>query len=564
MLVALRIKDLAIIESLELAFEPGFTALTGETGAGKSILIDALTLVLGGRASADFIRTGADTAEVEALFDLGRSPAAAEHLLAAGLIAEGADELVVRRVLSRSGKNRVWIAGKIESTGRLFELGRLLIDIYGQHEYQTLLQPDEHRGLLDAFGALAPKFAPYAAAYAQWRGIREELAALDLDERHKREREDLLRYRVQEIETARLSPEEDVKLAAERELLRHAGTLKSAGEAGLSYLYESDAAVVGGLRDLAGRLREAAQHDPGFAGPLGQVENASALLEDAAQELRRRADRIEDDPERLAAVEDRLHELKRLQRKYGQSVADVLAAGESARKELSALERGEERIKELGEQLAAAETEARLAAVELSAARRQAARSLAREVESELKRLGMDKTRFEARVTPSPELLPHGADAVAFYLSPNPGEELKPLERIASGGELSRIMLALRVLLSGAEGAQTLAFDEVDAGIGGAVAEAVGLRMRSLAEGRQVFCVTHLPQIAALSHHHFQVLKKQGRDRTWVEVKPLAETERVAEVARMLAGKDITEATRAHAEEMLARAGEQGKKKKSR
>jgi DNA repair protein RecN (Recombination protein N) len=552
MLSALRIQDLAIIEALELSFEPGFTVLTGETGAGKSILLDALTLVLGGRASAELIRTNADAAEVEALFELERSPAAASYLAEAGLLPAAADQLVVRRRLSRGGKNRVWINGKLENTGRLFELGRRLVDIYGQHEYQTLLQPEQHRGLLDAYGGLGGKLGPYRDAYALWNGLGRELAAVDLDEKAKREREDLLKFRVQELSNAGLELDEDVNLEAERERLRHAGELRGAGEAGATYLYESDAAVVGGLRGLIDQLQAAAGHDAWFGGPAGQIEQAAALLEDAAQELRKHTERIDDDPQRLVWVEDRIHELKRIKRKYGERIADVLAVLAASREELKNLERGEERLEELRGRLAEAEATARARAAQVSRERRQAAKALAREVEAELGRLGMGKTRFEARVEAA-ELGPEGADAVAFHLSTNPGEELKALERIASGGELSRIMLALRVLLTAEGAADTLAFDEVDAGIGGAVAEAVGLRMRSLADARQVLCITHLPQIAALAHHHYQVTKRQGRDRTWVEVKPLSAAERVDELARMLSGKAITAATRAHAEEMLGR-----------
>lgn len=563
MLTALRIQDLAIIEALELSFDSGFTVLTGETGAGKSILFDALTLVLGGRASAELIRSAADGAEVEALFELTNCPQAAAFLADSGLLAAGQTELVVRRALSRAGKNRVWINGKLESTGRLYELGRRLVDIYGQHEYQALLQPELHRGLLDAYAGADRELAAYRQAYGEWERRREELRALTLDERSRREREDLLRFRVQELEAARFRPDEDRELPAERERLRHAGELRAAGEEGSSYLYESDGAVVGGLRGLADRLQSAAGHDPWFSGPAGQVEQAAALLEDAAQELRRHTDRIESDPERLAWVEDRIHELKRLMRKYGDSIAEMMATLESARTELDGLTRGEERRGELEERLATAETEARSRAAALTAARRKAARSLAREAEAELSRLGMAKTRFEARIVDA-ELGPHGADSVAFFLSSNPGEDPKPLERIASGGELSRIMLALRVLLTGEGGARTLAFDEVDAGIGGAVAEAVGLRMRELARDRQVFCVTHLPQIAALAHRHYRVTKRQGRDRTWVEVCLLSAEERVDELARMLSGKAITAATRAHAEELLERAEERSEERGAR
>ncbi len=556
-LVALRVKDFAIVDAIEVEFDRGLTVLTGETGAGKSILVDALTLALGGRASSELVRSGAEAAEVEALFDLTGATAVKEFLSTSGLMEAGEDELVIRRVISRSGKNRVWINGRQGSAGRLFELGRFLVDVYGQHEYQTLLQQDQHRGLLDSFGGLDGKLEHYRGSWSKLKSLKDELAALDLNETQRREREDLLLFRVREIETIGPEPGEDERLALEREVLRHAETLKLAAMDGAAYVYENDDAVVGGLRKVADELRAAAIHDPWFTGPADQVDSATALLEDAAQELIRRADKIEADPKRLEWVEDRVHAIKRLTQKHGGTVGDVLAALESARAELSSLTNFEDRRSELGDRVAAAEKDARAAADKLTRARKKTGKALARGVEDELSSLGMDQTRFEVRLDRMDEGLgPFGGDSVSFYLSPNPGEDLKPLEKIASGGELSRIMLALRVLLSGEGESLALVFDEVDAGIGGAVAEAVGLRMRSLADRRQVLCVTHLPQIASLAHNHLRVSKRSAADRTKAEVEQLAEKERIEEVARMLSGRDVTKATRAHAQEMLKRAGD--------
>jgi DNA repair protein RecN (Recombination protein N) len=572
MLCALRIRDLAIIDSLELSFGPGFTVLTGETGAGKSILVDALSLVLGGRASSELIRTGADSAEVEALFDLSDAPPAREFLDSAGLRDEETEargnELVVRRLVSRSGKNRVWIAGKMESTGKLFELGRRLVDIYGQHEYQTLLSEDQHRGLLDEAPEITPRLDQYRAAHARWKEARDELAALNLDEKKKREREDLLRFRVREIEAANLAPEEDDELGREREILKHAELLKGASRFGADYLYESETCAIGGLRELIERLTEAGAHDPWLLGKAGEVEQTAALLEEVARDLASYADRIEADPSRLQSVEDRIHELKELKRKYGQTIGDVLTALAEAREELGRLNRQEELLKELAAKVEAREKEARGLALELRKARKKAGRELARRVEQELKSLGMDKTRFEVRVEPEGggdgELGPFGADRVAFFLSPNPGEDLKPLSKIASGGELSRIMLALRVLPVSEGDVPCLVFDEVDAGIGGAVAEAVGRRMKRLAQTHQALCVTHLPQIAALATDHVRVRKSQDKDRTRVEANSLDADERVTEIARMLGGMAITETTRAHARELLHLAGKDQEPKKDK
>jgi len=569
MLAALRIKDLAIIQSLELELGPGFTVLTGETGAGKSILVDALSLALGGRASAELIKTGAEAAEVEAIFSLADAASAREFLAAAGLIEEGGeDEIVVRRIVSRGGRNRVWIAGKMESQGRLFELGRRLVDIYGQHEYQTLLNEDQHRGLLDAAPEIAPARERYCAAYAQWKEARDQLEALDLDEKKKREREEVLRFRLREIESANLKPDEDQELGREREILKHAELLKGASRQAVEYLSESDACALGGLAGLIEKLTEAGAHDPWLLTQAREIEQAAAVLDEVARGLASYADRIEADPSRLQEVEDRLHELKELTRKYGPAIADVLKAGEEAREELDRLERREELLKELAAKVEAREREARAAALELSQARIKAGKELRHKVEDELKNLGMDKTIFEARVEPEGggqgELGPQGADRVAFFLSPNPGEDLKPLSKIASGGELSRIMLALRVLPSAQADVPCLVLDEVDQGIGGAVAEAVGRRMRLLAATHQTLCVTHLPQIAALATNHVRVIKRQERGRTWVEARTLSEDERVEELARMLGGMAITETTRAHAKELLDLAGKPETPKRSR
>jgi DNA repair protein RecN (Recombination protein N) len=552
MLLCLRIRDLAVIERVEIELEPGYTALTGETGAGKSILVDALTLALGGRASSELIRTGAESAEVEALFDLAGAEAAKRLLLDRELLAADETELVIRRSVSRAGKNRVWINGRLESTARLFELGRALVDIYGQHDYQTLLQPDRHRSLLDGYGGLAAPVEEYRQAYEDWRRLAAEREALNLDEEARREREELLRFRAREIEAAGLEPGEDEELRRERERLRHAGDLKETSRFGMDYLYEADAAVVAGLSRLATRLESAAVHDPRFGGPAERARESVALLEDAAGELGRLDGEIESDPERLRQVEERLEEIRRLQRKYGETVAAVLRSGAEAREELTRLDRREDRLREIEGELQAARAGAERVGLLLREARARTGERLARKVREELAALGMPGARFEVRLAPA-DLGPAGMETLEFYLSTNPGEEPKPLARIASGGELSRIMLALRALAVGEAEVPTLVFDEVDQGIGGAAAEAVGQRLKRLAAGHQVLCVTHLPQIAALAGHHLRVRKRQETGRTSTEVEPLSGAERVEELSRMLGGKEITAAARAHAAEMLAR-----------
>ncbi len=572
MLRVLQIKDLAVIESLELDLSEGLTVLTGETGAGKSILVDALTLVLGGRASSSLVRTGAQAAEVEALFDLESMPAAARNVQDMGFLdfEEGRPpEIAVQRTVNKSGKSRVRINGRVETQARLFELGRALVDIYGQHEYQTLLRPEKHLDLLDAFGALGEKLTTFRKAYRELREIEKERDRLDMDEREKREREDLLRYRIREIEAAELSPSEEDELLSERERLKHAETLKSAGGFAVEVLYESDESVLGALRTVMNRLSEAARHDPWFNGPLEQAGQAAAVLEDASHELQSYTDGIESDPERLSWIEERLEHIKKLKRKYGgeDDVESVLSSLEEAREELSGLEMQEERARELASAVEEARAEAWRLARDLGESRQEAASVLEGRVESELRDLGMKNTRFQVRFeSVKDEISSRGAETVSFYISPNPGEDPKPLSRIASGGELSRIMLALRALLVGEEDIPTLVFDEIDEGVGGGIAEAVGNKLGSLARGHQVLCVTHLPQIAATADHHVLVEKHQQKEKTWTEIRELEDGERVEELARMMAGMQVTQTARAHAREMLGKNGgkKAGKKKAGR
>ena len=553
MLLALRVRDLAVIEQVEIELGPGFCVLTGETGAGKSILVDALTLALGGRSSAEMVRTGAEAAEVEALFDLSDTPAARARLCASGLLEEGETELIIRRQVSRAGRGRAWLNGRLESAGRLFEVGRDLVDIYGQHDYQTLQEPEQHLSLLDHFGGHGPELDAYRAVHARFRALRDERDALRQSDETRREREEILAFRVREIDGAGLEPGEDERLAAEREVLKHAGLIRDAGREAAEYLYESENAVAGGLARIGARLREAERHDPRFAAPANQVEEAAATLEDAARELSRLAGGIESDPNRLEQVEDRIELIRRLKRKYGDSIDAILKTRADSADELKKYSRREERMGEIEAELAAAEAEAKKVGAALSKKRREAAGRLRKLIEAELSALGLAGTRFEVRFTDC-GLLPDGLETGEFYLSPNPGEELKPLAKIASGGELSRIMLGLRALAVDAGAVPTLVFDEVDQGIGGAAAEAVGLRLKKLAQRRQVLCVTHLPQIAALAGSHLLVEKHQDRDRTRTGVRPLSADERIEEISRMLGGREISAAARAHAREMLATA----------
>ena len=548
MLRELRIKNFAVIDELALELGPGLNILTGETGAGKSIILNALGLISGDRVTSDVIRHNQEEASVEALFEA--VPASVKDKLG-GAGIEVDDDLIIKRVVSRTGKNRVYLGGSLCPLNLLSEIGASIVRIYGQHEHHTLLKPENHVELLDAFGGLAAvvhsmgeKFSAFAAAWEALKCAREEL------ERRKNER-GLLEAKVEEIATARLRPEEEMELRAKKNILIHAEKLYQGCREGEELLYEGDNALVAPLGRYGNKLRELAQ-------------GALAQLEEANMELRRYAERMHFEPGALEQLEDRLAEVQRLKRKYNAGVEDILRMQAEAEAELMALDRGEGEISELERAFETARQKAWQAAGVLSMERQKVAKRFKREMEKEVKTLGMPQTEFEVRFL-EPEdkedappfhvggkrISANGVDAVEFYFSPNPGEPPKPLARIASGGELSRLMLAIKSLVLGPGDIPTLLFDEVDAGIGGGVAEIVGKKLKTVAAAHQVICVTHLPQIAALADSHHAVIKEVVKGHTATTVKALNDEERVDEVARMLGGIKITDRTLKHAEEMV-------------
>jgi len=557
MLRALRISNVAIIDELTLSFAPGMNVLTGETGAGKSIIMRAIGVLCGTRATADLIRTNAEEAEIEGLFDLEDSSRGMLH--DAGL--RPTDELLVRRILSRSGKGRVYLNGSLATAGLLSQLGSALIHVYGQHEHALLLKPENHLDLLDEFGRLSAPLQRMAAAYAAFREAAERLAVLTANGESVRQRLELLRFQVTELQEAQLAPGEEAQLQQARELQRHAERLRQICAASEEALYAGDDAVAGALARIAAQLREAAQIDPGFAAPAGLLQQAAAEVEEVSADLRRTLKRIQHDPERLEAIEDRLALLARLKRKYGadaDELPDRLAALEH---ELAGLEAARVDAGTCRQEMVTRAADAWGVARELSRRRQEAAAELEERVTDELRVLGMRGGVFRVVFTVAAADAPQGgwadpaspggarlgaagADVVEFYLSANPGEDPKALARIASGGELSRIMLALKALTAGAGEVPTVIFDEVDAGIGGAVAEAVGKRLHALGGVRQIFCITHLPQIAALADHHFAVEKRVIKGRTTATARALSREERVREITRMLGGSANAESQR--------------------
>lgn len=550
MLRALRVSDLAIIDEIELVLEPGFNVVTGETGAGKSILLQALDVALGGRPDVDLVRAGADEAVVEALFE-DVSPGVRGVLAAAGVTGEAGDQLAVRRVIGRGGRTRAYVNGALGSLAVLRDLAPHLLKVYGQDEHQALRRVESHRDLLDTAAGLGADVEEMRARWARLAGARQALAERDAAQRAGRERADLLRFQHAELEQAALVPGEDAELLGERARLVHAerlGTLAGGAEAAV---YSGEGSAVDTLGRATGSIREAARLDDSLGPIRTLVEQALAELEEAGAQLGRYVRTLAPDPARLEAVERRLAELARLQKKYGRSVEDVIARREEIAHELALASEGEEGVAALTAAAGDAERDASEWATRLSAARRRAAGTLERAVESEFRQVALEEARFAVRFDGGHALGPAGIDEVEFFLAANPGEEPRPLARVASGGELSRIMLALKTVTAGDDDGATLIFDEVDAGIGGRVAEVVGRKLRELGRRRQVLSVTHLPVIAAFAQHHVVVAKRVVRGRTVSSATQLSDADRVTELARMLGGARLTREAREHAQELL-------------
>lgn len=551
MLRFLRISHLAVIDSVEVEFAPGLNVLTGETGAGKSILVEAVGLLLGGRASGDLVRTGEETAIVEAIFE------------------SGGDELLVRREITAQGRSRAFVNGALATAGALKELAARLIELHGQHEHQILRDASTHLAVLDAFGALEALLVPTRAAHGAWRAAAESLAELRQAAADRSARQELAAFQLAELDRAGLKagePGEDVELAATRQVLASAERVGRLCEESYASLYESDVAALAALGGVWRRVAELAALDPRFRPYLDARDGIKAQLEDLALFLRRYADAIDSSPERLQEVMGRLATLERLKKKYGPTLADARAKRDALRRELSDLERSDERITELEREVAEARVRYLDAAGRLAAGRRAAGVEFARQLEAQLAELAMEQTRFEVRFAPGPPAetgwTADGFDEAEFFVSPNPGEELRPLTRIVSGGELSRVMLAIKTLAATARhgfgdggepsgAAPGLIFDEVDAGIGGRVAGVVGAKLRRLGSAFQVLCITHLPQIAASADTHFQIEKRVEGGRTRTTVARLDAAARVEEIGRMLGGADVTDGIRRSAREML-------------
>src|SRR6266545_73093 len=490
----LAIRNLAVIEQVAVDFEPSFNILTGETGAGKSILVEAVGLLLGGRASTDLVRTGEDVATVEAIFE---TPAAAE--------------LIVRREITSQGRSRAFVSGALATATALKDLSNRLVELHGQHEHQQLLDPEQHLPLLDGWSQLANTQASVAAAFGEVRRLREELDRLRMDVRERAARLELVEFQLGELRKAALHEGEDEELSSLRQVLRSAETIRRLCAEGYGELYESDRSVLSQLAMIARRVAELSAVDPTFAAYIDQQSSIKAQLEDLAFALRDYGESIDTSPGRLQDVEERLALLERLKRKYGPTLMDAIARRDALEAEYRAMTDGGESAGAVEESLKQTSDHFLKQARLLSAARRSAAPKFAAALQRELADLAMDRTRFEVRLETSEEgsrWSERGIDSGEFYLSPNPGEDLRPLARIVSGGELSRVMLALKTLATSDQPGKTLIFDEVDAGIGGRVATVVGQKLASLGDRFQVLCITHLPQIAGWGRTHFLIEKR--------------------------------------------------------
>ena len=555
MLLELRVENYAVIDSLVIEFAPGLNLLTGETGAGKSILIDALALLLGDKASSEVIRHGAEKAVVSAVFEAGGR--GFSRILDENGIESEDGQIIVKRELTAGGKGRVFVNNQPGTVALLKQLAPALASIHAQNENILAFDAAARLALLDTYAANHLLEQEVAQKFEAWSSLRQRLLDLERDEQDRLRMTDLWSFQKKEIDAAHLQAGEDQKLETEKRVLANAEKLQSAAMGAYDLLYDSESSVVSHLALARKHLEELSRFDSKFQEALASLESAKAATEDVSDTVRDYAEAIDASPERLAQVEDRLALFDRLKRKYGSSVDAVIAYGEDVARKLNEVENREEVLKKLKAELAAASDDYLASARAISRRRYTAARDLQKLVEAEINQLAM-KSQFRIEVSGSDESenwTPSGFDNVSYLIATNPGEPMKPVEQIASGGELSRVMLALKATVESkrvkSDPQKTLVFDEIDSGIGGRAAEAVGKKLKSLARAHQVLCVTHLPQIASFADHHYLIEKKSVAGRTKTSVRLLDSSERTEEIARMLSGAKLTETSRQHAEQLL-------------
>ncbi|MBC1522604.1 DNA repair protein RecN [Listeria booriae] len=556
MLQELTIRNFAIIESLNLSFQEGMTVLTGETGAGKSIIIDALGLLVGGRGSVDFIRHGEEKLEIQGLFTINpQNKGCLEALESNGI--DASDHMVVlERTLFQSGKNTCRINGKLATTGVLREIGSRLIDIHSQHEHQELMNDEFHLQLLDRFAwkEIAPTLSQYETKYAEYKEMKAKWHNWTKNEQELAQRLDMLRFQQDEITNADLRLGEEEALMEQKhvlanfekinENLQNAYTALQGEERGLEFVSEA-MRYVGAASDILPEYKTLSE----------SVASSFYLLEESAMQIRQELDKLEFQPDELDTIESRLNELNQLKRKYGKTVEAIIHYNEEIDQEILELSDRETHLGQLEKELESAKQDLQKLAEKLTTIRQKAAKQLEKQIKNELNQLYMEKAIFQVNfATPASEFTENGIDKVAFYMSTNPGEPLKPLSRIASGGELSRMMLALKTIFSRHQGITSIIFDEVDTGVSGRVAQAIAEKIYAVAVGSQVLCISHLPQVAAMADHHFYISKTTTANRTMTSVTALSGDEKVEEISRMIAGIEVTDVTKQHATEMLTQA----------
>jgi DNA repair protein RecN (Recombination protein N) len=554
-LTYLQIRDFAIIDSIELELRPGLTVLTGETGAGKSILVDALQLLAGARAGAEVVRHGAERAEISATFDLLKAPRGLKRWLEEQSIS-AEQELLVRRVVSSDGRSRAYLNSQAVPVQLLRELGNIVIDIHGQHEFQSLTRGSAQRELLDEYGRLEPLTGQVEIAHRVWIELLNKMLELESKARDREARLDLLRYQVRELNALDLKEGELAELLEERARLANRGRLAEAAQTSLMQLYEGEqGSAHASISRAQQALRNLACLDPKLGAVMPLIDEAAIQIREAARQLQHYIESLDIDTARQDAVEKRLAAIEELARKNRVAPEELRERAAQLSEELAQLERADLDLSNLRKDQAAALENYRTLAQQLSARRATAGRALAKAITARMQTLGMAGGRFQVEIAPlaSTEPAPHGIDQVEFRVTANPGQPLRPLAKVASGGELSRLSLAVQVSCAARE-TRCMVFDEVDAGIGGAVAEIVGRELRSLGEAGQVLCVTHLPQVASQGHHHLRVTKITDGKTTRTSLTELSGDERVEELARMLGGVEITAKAREHAREMLKKA----------
>lgn len=543
MLCELRIKNLAIIDDLTVRFGKGLNILSGETGAGKSIIIDSLGLALGNRAQSEFVRAGEKEAVVQAYFELGKRPGFPDIGL------DFSDGLILRRSVSATGKSRAYINDSMVSLQSLAEIGKTLVDIHGQHEHQSLLSVNRHRDFLDSFGALDEEKQKLALLYQEVGRLKNEEDLLKQKMKEREKRIDILRFQIQEIEEARLKAGEKDALTSERAIAANLSRLNELAETAYALIYGAEDSCMEKLSSLIGKARELAEIDQSTAEILQMLETGRPYIEDAAVALRKLKDSYDFEPRKLDHIEERLEVIRKLEKKYGEGTEQLMHYRDNADRELKVLELAEEKLDAIEGELREKEDLLTRNAQALSQKRKTSAIKLGTLMKKELKELALENAGFVLGITQE-ALSAHGFDRVEFLFSANPGEPVKPLARIASGGELSRVMLALKSILADFDSTDVLIFDEVDAGIGGKTAESVGAKLKALSAGHQVFCTTHLPQIASKGDVHLKIEKQQRDTRARVVVRELSGKEREGEIARMLSGT-ATEVSLRHAQELL-------------